>query len=277
MPTTITVVSDLHAGSTWGLCPPEVELHEEGTYHASKYQRWLWDNWIDFWTWARELARGRRVMVINGDMVDGVHHRTTQLVSTNEADHIEIADQCIRAAVEIYRPRHIVFIRGTEVHVGAAARDEEIIAHRWRKYVPHEKPFSRYAAFMTVEGVLFHFAHHTGGWGRPWTATGAPGRESVIMRDYALTAHMRTGEPVEVPDVSVRAHQHRFNDSGRATHPRVIVCPAWQLSTVFGKRISPTRAPDIGGVQFVVREGKYTIEERLYHIPGADDARIILN
>jgi len=275
MTVSIAVVSDLHAGSTWGLCPPVVDLYEEGRYEASKYQMWLWENWINYWQWARENARGKRYMVINGDAVDGVHHRTTQLISTNLADHISIADECIKAAVDVFQPRRILFVRGTEVHVGSAGREEELLATRYKKYVPHDRPYSRYTAWVEAEGVKFHFAHHVGGWGRPWTAVGAPGRESVMMRDWAVTSHLRTGEPLALPDVSVRSHQHRFNDSGLATYPRVFVTPSWQLSTAFGRRISQSRLPDVGGMLFIARAGEYTAQVKIYHIEGEDDARVV--
>jgi len=39
----VAVVADTHPNSTVGLCPPEVELDDGGTYHASKAQRWLWE------------------------------------------------------------------------------------------------------------------------------------------------------------------------------------------------------------------------------------------
>ena len=46
----LAVVSDLHCGSTLGLCGPEpVELDDGGLYTPSAIQRWLWERWADYW------------------------------------------------------------------------------------------------------------------------------------------------------------------------------------------------------------------------------------
>jgi len=265
MTTTIVAVSDLHAGSTVGLCPPEYDLYEEGRYRANKYQLSLWKRWEAFWHRAGEIARGRRWIVWNGDLVDGVHHRTTQLVSVNTLDHVGIAAASIRRAVEIYRPEAMFFVRGTGVHVGDVAQLEEMVAAEFRDTIPYEAPLSRWGAWIETDGVRFHFAHHTQGWGRPWTKTGAPGRESVMMVANAHAAD------VGVPDVSVRGHQHRFNDSGMATHPRVFVLPGWQLMSGFLRKIAPGREPEIGGIIFTVQDGEYTPHVRRWIIPLADE------
>ena len=267
---TIAVVSDLHAGSTIGLCPPSVVLYEEGMYQANKYQLALWQKWQQFWQWARTNAGEERWLVVNGDAIEGIHHATTQIVSPNVLDHITIAETAIRLAIEIYEPKHIFFVRGTETHTGNSAKEEEALARLFESYVPYEKPLSRWAIWIETENVTFHFAHHTGGWLRPWTRTGAPGRESVMMAHTAIEL-TRHGHLYEIPDVSIRAHQHRFNDSGMATYPRVFILPGWQLATGYIRKISPSNVPEVGGMLFNVDNGTYVPLVKRWILPHADD------
>ena len=48
-PIIVAIISDLHAGSTVGLCPPRFTLDDGGDYVSSPAQRWLWRNWNHFW------------------------------------------------------------------------------------------------------------------------------------------------------------------------------------------------------------------------------------
>ena len=277
--TLVTVVSDLHCGSTLGLCPPVVPLPDGGSYRASRVQEWLWQCWLAFWDEARERGRRRRrVMVVNGDIVEGIHHRTAEIIAPNRGLHVSVAEDVLGAAIEMYRPHAVLFVRGTTAHVGEQGWMEERLAAGFARHVPHDQPYSRYVIYTDINGVLIHFTHHVQGWVRPWTASAAVGREAVMVRDDVALNRARAecdlartvggaGPPDErVPALSVRAHRHKFADSGLHHVPRVVVLPSWQFSTAYGRKVSPSNLPDVGGLFIVVDGEGYRLIPRLYTI-----------
>ena len=77
---TLAIVGDLHCGSTVGLAPPLFRTDDGQTVQHSPFQAKLWAAWLDYWQRVSETS-GPLVVVINGDLVDGDHHRTPQLIS----------------------------------------------------------------------------------------------------------------------------------------------------------------------------------------------------
>src|SRR5690349_18053925 len=83
-PVVIAVVSDTHNGSTVALCPERIALDDGGAYEASRAQRWLWASWLDFWGKAQALRTAHDAAlytVFNGDLTEGNHHGSTQILS----------------------------------------------------------------------------------------------------------------------------------------------------------------------------------------------------
>ena len=85
--TAIIITSDQHIGSTVALCPPRVPLDDGGTYVASPGQRWLWQGWLEFIQYAKDLAQGYKpIAVFNGDLAElDTKRRTNQLINPNKA------------------------------------------------------------------------------------------------------------------------------------------------------------------------------------------------
>jgi hypothetical protein len=83
-PVVLAHVSDLHAGGSTAMCPELIALDDGGEYRASKLQRWLFQCWGDYWQRVDETRRAMGAdlyAVFNGDLVEGAHHKTTQLLS----------------------------------------------------------------------------------------------------------------------------------------------------------------------------------------------------
>ncbi len=138
---TVAAVSDLHAGSTLGLHPEAGStLDDGGTYHPNKGQRWLWAKWLDYWAQVKAVRGKRLAIILNGDLVDGAHHNTTQVSSGNPVIQAEICRAVLEPAFAL-KPDCIIVTRGTEVHVGGSASEEESIAKSWIReglpVVPH--------------------------------------------------------------------------------------------------------------------------------------------
>ncbi len=262
MTTVLAVVSDLHTNSTIGLCPPRVHRDDGGEYRPSPAQRWLWRNWLHYCARVQTVAEqhdAKVVTVFNGDIYDGDHHNTTQIITRNEATMDRIAWDVCKKLVDI--SERVYVMRGTESHVGAAAKHEEGFANDLTNIVRSETAASWYWLQMELEGVRFDIAHHGEGLGkRSWTKLNALGRMATgTVMDY-VTGGMK------VPHVLLRAHFHQFLPSGRVYPVEVVAMPAWQLATAHVLKSIPNASmlATVGGLIFVCNDGEYTMEPVLY-------------
>jgi hypothetical protein len=262
----IAVTSDQHCGSTVALCPPRIELDDGGAYEASKAQRWLWQNWLAFWKQVEKVRareKAKLYQVFNGDMTDGNHHGTTQILSGNSSVQGMVVNECMKIPLGL-DPDRMWFIRGTEAHVGKSAEGEEKIADGLRR---NKNPIvgdrdsgtsSHWHARLEIDGVRLDFAHHGRMGQRPWTKINVVANLAAEI----FYEHSARGEPY--PHLAVRSHHHRFADTGSAHPTRVIQTPAWQLHTAFIHRIAPDSLADVGGVIIVIKDGRYTVDPVLY-------------
>lgn len=260
-PTLIAVVSDIHAGSMLGLCPESVRLDDGGNYVPSKAQRWLWDCWIDFWDQVRvkqEVDNAILYVVLNGDAVEGDHHRTTQILSGNP----EAQSYVLHRAVEIPQalsPDRWFVVRGTEAHVGPSGASEEALGrHLKAEQDPDTHTWSWWHLRMEVQGIRFDFQHH-GKMGRtPWTRAGQVGN----LGFQVWAEHMMAG--FAPPDIAIRSHFHQYYDSGDSPPTRLIQTAAWQLKTAHGHKVAADSIADVGGLMLYVDKGKVEVQKVLY-------------
>ena len=262
----IAVTSDLHCGSTVALCPPVIHLDDGGEYRASKAQLWLWENWRDFWGRVdaqRKALNASLYQVYNGDMTEGDHHKTTQILSGNPTAQATVVNEVMRVPLAL-KPEGIIVVRGTEAHVGASACYEERIASGLRKdgykvLVDDATGNASHWHFeMDVQGVRFDFAHHGRVGARPWTKPNAVHALAMEIF-YNAAANERP-----FPHLAVRSHMHQYVDTHDSHPTRLIQMPAWQLATAFIHRIAPNALADVGGLIITVTEGEMTVEPVRY-------------
>lgn len=258
----IAVVSDLHAGSTVGLCPADgIDLDDGGRYEPSMAQRWLWQCWTEYWEAVRDARKANRAklyIVLNGDLVDGNHHGTTQIVSGNMDVQLAVARACLEVPKAL-RPDCWFVVRGTESHVGPSAQAEEGIArHLGAEKDPDTGTRSWWHLRMDVLGHRLDFAHHGRTGYRSWTRWNAT---QLLAADIALT-HLQDGETP--PKLAIRSHFHRYADSYDAQPVRVIQTPAFQLATAYVHRRVPESLADIGGIIITLRPGSFDVRPVLY-------------
>jgi hypothetical protein len=250
-PIVLAVFSDLHCGSTLGLCPPVVNLDDGGSYRASAGQRWLWRNWLDYCEQAKAVAKlnkAKLIAVANGDLTEGNHHHTRALIgSGNETLQERIAEQCLGKLLEYADAAY--FTRGTSVHVGGQAKLEEKIADNWTITQRHsEAAATWYHLKLEANGTRFDIAHH-GQLGRlMWTKANALGKIAI----QAEVKGYRHGKP---PNVLIRSHLHQYANSHDNYPVQVIATPAWQLVTGYVHHIDPGALADIGGLIFICHPG----------------------
>ena len=76
-PKLVFVLSDLHCGSTLAVMPPGFVTLEGNSVALNPVQQWLWKCWQETHKWILETAAGEPfALVINGDLIEGNHHRT---------------------------------------------------------------------------------------------------------------------------------------------------------------------------------------------------------
>lgn len=257
--TILAVTSDQHCGGTTALCPDKVSLDDGGEYHASKAQRWLFQCWKDFW---KEVERKRAkekgaklYQVFNGDIVDGAHHKTTQILSENPNAQAAVVNAAMSVPLSL-KPDKIIVVRGTEAHVGQSASAEERIADglfRDKRPIvrdPDTDSASWWHFRAELNGHLIDITHHGRTGQREHTRMSAA---SLHAHDIFLS-HAKRGE--RHPDLAIRAHYHRFNDSHDACPTRVITSGAFQLKTGFVHKVAADSIADVGGFIITLRDGK---------------------
>jgi hypothetical protein len=272
MKSALVSVADLHIVSTFGLCPPKgMRLDGGGRYEPSKFQVGLGKAWSHFWgEFVPYTTRDYRLaaVVINGDVIEGIHHNRTGIVGTTWTE-------MENAAVELLEPlrdmaEKFFFIRGTEAHAGPMAESEERIAKRLGATKTETGESSHWQARVRPRGshTLFHFAHHIGVTSSAAYETSAPMREMVTS--FIEAAQWEQG----LPDVIVRSHRHRFTlvplpgvMGGIYRRRYAVITPGWQLKTPHVERIDRMRMPHIGGVCFLVEDGECQVKEKLYPLP----------
>lgn len=260
-PVVLAVVSDLHVGSSVGLCPASTPLDDGGEYRASKAQRWLLGCWQDAWGKVyglRDKHKAALWVVVNGDAVDGDHHQTYQLWSRSPEEQIGVAEEML-APVRT-EAEQFFLIRGTEAHVGGSAWMEERLAGELEATPDKDRgTASWWHLRLLCNGVRFDCAHHTSMGRLPWTRANSANRTAA----ETVMAYAESGDAA--PHVVVRSHQHRWAESGTNYATRAVFTPAWQLATAFTQRLAPAAVADIGLVLFVCEGGEYDMRPLRYH------------
>lgn len=269
----LIIISDTHCGCRFGLCPPvDIPLDGGGSYKPSDMQKTMWRIWEnEFWgEWVPEVTHGEPfAVVMNGDMIDGVHHGSVSQISQNLSDQKTIAQMIFSpigetcAKDENGNP-YFYIIRGTEAHVGASAEIEEDLGKLLNAKPTKTGERSHYELWIKVGGALCHFMHHIG-----YTSSAqheAAAINAELTREITEAARWAEEPPIFV----VRSHRHRYSRvslpaqiSAKKHVEAVAFCtPGWQLKTPFtyriaGSRISP---PQLGGA--IIRSGDEDVYAR---------------
>jgi len=261
---TLAVIADTHIGSTVGLCPPTVALDDGGTYHYSTAQAWLWECWMQFWDRMHQLASSNELWVVwNGDILENLHHSTTQLWSMNEADWFKAARDVFQSVRPVARQ---FILRGTQAHDGIAGQLVEACAPD--HVVPDGNNRTWWELTLDIDGVLLEFWHH-GSVGRlPWTRSNQLNRlSSEIVVEY-----FKRTRPV--PDLVCVAHNHLYDESSPQTRPLVVSLPAWQLATAWSRKRQAYQRSSIGGFIIQCSDMSYSKSVMLFHAPEAPPVRL---
>jgi len=241
------VVSDLHAGSNAGLCPPEVLLDGGGMYGANPQQKKVWEWYLYFCNkFVPWVTRGKKYdLVINGDAIEGIHHKSIAYITGNKTVHNRIAKQ----SLDYLTPgaANVYYVKGTEAHGGASGENEEALAEMIKAKKDKNGDFARFDLWQETPAGLIHYLHHIGTTGRSHFETSALMAE--LIEEYVEAGRYHE----EPPACIVRSHRHRYigidvpTDTSDA---KAVITPGWQLKTPFTWKIPGARitTPMLGGV-----------------------------
>ena len=265
-PVVLCVVSDTHAGGTTAMCPPRINLDDGGHYAASKLQGALWQAWLNYWSLAsakRDALDADLYVVFNGDLVEGDHHKSTQILTANPNAQAAVVNAAIAVVLDL-KPDKIFVIRGTESHVGQSGSAEERIADGLRRDKrpvqkdPDSDTSSWWHLVMEIQGIKIDVTHH----GRTGMREHTRGGAAVLYAHDIMASYVKRDE--KIPQLCFRGHHHRWNDSGDACPVRVVTTGCWQMPTSFVHKVAADSLPDIGGAIVTIQNGAYTLDKVLF-------------
>ena len=223
----LAIVSDLHSGSTVALMPPTFKLAQGQTVQANALQLWFYECWRDAHAWLAAQTQGAPFgLIANGDLIEGDHHRTDEIVSRRIGDHLEMAVELLTPLAKAAAKTWIV--RGTDCHVGDI---EVAVGHRLgaeRNPETNRPVFDRLT--MDICGVRLVAKHHISTTSRPWLEPNALGAELASEQLNAV----RNRE--EMPRIVCAGHRHVAGHV-ETTDGLCLVTSAWQGLTTHGHKV----------------------------------------
>jgi hypothetical protein len=226
----------------------------------SEFQSKLNDRfWNGLIPWVVEETGGKFNVVVNGDLVDGVHHGAVTQWSHNMLDQRN-------ACIEFLRPlramaNRFIVVRGTESHVGQSGQHDEAIAQALNAEKSPQGTYSHWEVFLRFGGKLVHIAHHIGATTSPFA------KSSALQRQIALS-YVNSGRWGDEPPVMfVRSHRHQCSWVGEPCANGIVTCvvtPAWQMKTPYVHKMSLMQEPEYGGILL------FAGDNGVYHKPWVE-------
>ena len=257
MRTCVTVISDTHCNSELGLCPPgPIDLDGGGKYTPRPEQDRMWEWWEDFI--AQRPKASKHILVVNGDVVEGIHSRSKQIISDSIAFQTDLAVRCLRPIARGVSKMY--FMKGTPYHVGAGAEQENLVAAHFKaeKSDSGDRTFSELD--LEVDGVWFDFKHTPLTKGSNHTTRGP-----ATSRLATLIKGARVASKDLVPDVAIRSHIHKVTDSGMTMAPWTWTTPCWKYGRDdYLNKIGIEETADVGGMYFVIENGALCLPQPIF-------------
>jgi hypothetical protein len=234
--TFVLFCGDLHTGSTAALAPQRE--------CRNKQQEALLVSWRDMTKRALAEAKGKDfLLMLGGDMVEGLHHGLTELYTTSIK---KMRDDAVSLLMPLANAASVIYgIRGTSVHAGAEGEDDQEVCEKLGA------KSADYLWTMTVGGKRLFWSHHGASVSRD-TKNESNGLYADAERHYQVSLKHR--QPA--PDLVVHHHVHVAPPPVTSHFVTAAICPCWKLSDEHGARIRPEITPDIGVLAWHPASGK---------------------
>ena len=225
----LVALSDIHAGGTTSLLPPGFVLTEGNPIRQNAIQEWLWQCWEDSQRWLAQVAGDSPYgLILNGDIVEGVHHGTKQIIANELRDHIQCAHAILDPVVE--KASKVFMVKGTESHTGNCEID--IARHVGAEVNPETglPIFDRLT--IDIAGVRLVARHHIPTAVRSYLEASQFSIQLGVEQQEAI----RNNE--KPPRILLCAHRHRYGEF-KDGFGLCIVSPPWQALTRYGHKVVP--------------------------------------
>ena len=239
------VVSDFHSGSNHSLFPDRFWQGGRGNNHSPTSQQVQIRK--QFELFAKEVnikRKGKKVRLIhNGDAIDGDHHQSGDVCTTNEVEqadiHIELMNE-LQKRINWQRGDEMYYTRGTPTHV-----------HEKEDYIAEQMNAELHDLLkMKTNGAMSWFTHHG-------PAAGKGANEGNSVRNWLKNIHVDAlRDEGKAPDIVYTGHVHKpiysvYSARGRDyqyQNIHGIILPSWQGKTRYAWKVAAMESNMIGGV-----------------------------
>lgn len=247
----LVTLSDMHSGSNYALfLNRQWEGAKGNTHYATSTQVIIRKQWEEFATLVASARNGRKVILVhNGDSLDGDHHHSGDVCTTNVMDQADIHVELIAEFQKLIKWQagdELYYTRGTQTHVN----EMENYIGRETNAVMCGDFYVHNLLKLPVNGVSVWYVHHGPG-------AGAGANEGNQVRSWLRNIHIdadKDGSPT--PDIIYTGHVHNptystytyRKDGMNFRNMHGIICPSWQAKTRYALMRAPVSVNKIGGV-----------------------------
>lgn len=295
-PVLLAAFGDTHCGSTEGLMRPRQYQFHDMNISPNPRQRSIWRRFEQYADKIASLRTDKRlIVVLNGDLIDGDHHNTHQLVTRKSSEQERIFEDVwdyFTQAVGFGGDDLAYVMRGTDLNGSHGAMDSTDNIGRNIGAVPAEKPKQRWLdefedgrgrvkrravdgwyawqnLSLNILGHLCMFTHHApAGLGRRQHTKGNGVRS--WLRSFQTERKLRG---LVVPRYVVWAHVHTAhrewmaldNGTPEGIETTAVILPALQGATDYVHQRIPLAQPTtIGGWWAEFRPGMPPVDKLEY-------------
>jgi hypothetical protein len=183
----------------------------------------------------------QKIVIHNGDAIEGLHHRTIQLAAPMEEDHvlihIDVMEHFLSALdFQVKNGDELYYGSGTEAHTGyTEARIARHFEPLGAKYYDELK--------LSQYGKNIWFVHQ-------WRGAGDGANEGNAVNNGLRAMYYNSlKEGWKMPDLTIGSHYHKSTMGSYSQNWETyygIVTPSFQIKTRFGQSVSAFQRNDIG-------------------------------
>jgi hypothetical protein len=259
----VVIASDLHCLGVGSLLRPGFKLSTGNELGLNTFQKWLWSQFETLTAEIVERFGDQFVLILNGDLLEGNHHRTTEILAVDEAEHalaaIHTLEPLVKHAAETY------IVEGTECHTKAfegfigrelgAVKCPDTGRHSWAQLD------------IEVCGSLGTVRHHISTTARGYLEA------SALSIHLGNMIHSRAIHGRRVPKWMAAAHRHVAGAFDSPTR-MALVTPAWQCLTRHGHKVVPDGRIEVGFAVLDFRTQRHGLPQRHWvtAIPDYEDS-----
>jgi hypothetical protein len=230
---TLAIISDLHLGSDESILQPDFVTEKNQPVGQTPIAKWFYDCWQIGHRWLSGIVDPKEyALVLNGDMIEGNHHRTTEIWSPDSRNHAKAAKELLGPVAR--RAGKVFMVAGTECHVGNS--ELSIGSELGAEINPETNQPAWQHLCLDVAGCRVSVRHHFPATSRSYLEAS----QYSIQLGNAVNEAVRAGDVA--PSILIGAHRHRtghFVDGNRLT----VVTGAWQGLTRHGYKVVPDGRP----------------------------------